>query len=348
MAALSQGPPDVSANGFTIGSLCVPNAVVVAPMAGVSDLPFRELCLQLGAGLAVGEMLTADPKLRDSRKSRYRSRQGEERLRSIQIVGSEPKLLAEAARYNIDQGADIIDINMGCPAKKVCKKAAGSALLGDETLVARILEAVVEASSVPVTLKIRTGIAPDKRNGVAIARIAESAGVQMLAVHGRTRADRFLGSAEYDTIAEIVSALDIPVIANGDIDSVSKAQEVLAHTGASGIMIGRAAQGRPWLPGHIARVLAGEHVARPSAYEQCQWAHQHLRELHNFYDEYLGLRIARKHVGWFLDSVLAGDHAPPEFSKRRFNQFTHCDEQHQFLRALADYLPQCTHLELAA
>ncbi len=338
----------MSANGFTIGSLCVPNAVVVAPMAGVSDLPFRELCLELGAGLAVGEMLTADPTLRASRKTQFRSRQGNERLRSIQIVGSDPEPLAEAARYNVEQGADIIDINMGCPAKKVCKKAAGSALLADELRVARILEAVVEASAVPVTLKIRTGINPENRNGVAIARIAEAAGVQMLAVHGRTRADRFLGSAEYDTIAEIVSAVDIPVLANGDIDSVSKAQDVLAHTGASGIMIGRAAQGRPWLPGHIARTLGGETVETPSASQQCQWARRHLSDLHAFYDAYLGLRIARKHIGWFLDGLLSDSHDHPVFSKRRFNQLTHCDEQHQFLRALSEYLEQCTPFELAA
>ncbi len=284
-----------------IGPYKLRNPVALAPMAGVTDLPFRRLCAELGAGLVVSEMITADPSLRDSRKSQWRSRHDDEvEPRSIQIAGSDPAQLAAAARYNVGQGAQIIDINMGCPAKKVCRKAAGSALLADPALVRDILGAVVDAVDVPVTLKIRTGSAPDARNGVDIARIAEDAGIAALAVHGRTRACKFEGTAEYDTIAAIVAAIDIPVFANGDIDTPAKAADVLTHTGAAGVMVGRAAQGRPWLCGQIADYLAGREVVEPAAAQQHSILRRHLLELYDFYGPFMGPRIARKHVGWYL------------------------------------------------
>ena len=293
-----------SPHALQIGPHTIPNRVVVAPMAGVTDLPLRELTVALGAGMAVGEMLTADLTLKDSRKSHFR-RQSSDRagIRSVQIVGSDPVQLAQAARFNADEGADIIDINMGCPAKKVCKKAAGSALLADEGLVERILNAVVNAVNVPVTLKIRTGVSREERNGVTIARIAEQAGIQMLAVHGRTRADRFKGQAEYDTIAAIANAVSIPVLANGDITCADKAREVMRYTGAAGVMIGRGAQGKPWLPGMIARALTDQPVDHPAPSEQCAIIRHHLSALHEFYGDFLGVRIARKHIGWFVDGL---------------------------------------------
>ncbi len=312
------------------------NNVILAPMAGVTDLPFRELCLELGAGLAVAEMLTADPALNHSRKSQLRRRHSTKAaLRSVQIVGSDPKRLATAARWNAEDGADIIDINMGCPAKKVCKKAAGSALLADEALVADILHQVVAAVDIPVTLKIRTGTSRDHRNGVNIARIAEDAGIQGLAIHGRTRADKFNGDAEYDTIAAIVDAVNIPVFANGDIDSVAKAQQVLSHTGAAGVMIGRAAQGRPWLPGQIATAIAtGIIIPSPSIDQQLALMHRHVAALHDFYGDFMGVRIARKHVGWFLEALLK----PETFLawKHRFNPLETTTEQFNFLDQLTD------------
>jgi len=290
-----------------IGPYTFPNCVALAPMAGVTDLPFRRLCRDLGAGLVVSEMLSSDPALYHTRKSRMRRRHdGEPAPRIVQIAGSEPEQLAAAARLNVAEGADIIDINMGCPAKKVCCKAAGSALLRDETLVAAILQQVVNAVDVPVTLKIRTGWSPELRNGVRIARIAEQAGIAALAVHGRTRACRFIGAAEYDSIAEIVAAVGIPVLANGDIDSPERAAAVLAHTGAAGVMIGRAAQGRPWLPGLIAARLAGEPAQEPSAAAQAAILLRHLRSLHEFYGASHGVRIARKHVGWYLATTQQG------------------------------------------
>ena len=319
-----------------IGPYQLSNNVVLAPMAGVTDLPFRELCLELGAGLAVAEMLTADPSLRETRKSQLRRQHSKKAaLRSVQIVGSDPELLANAARRNAEDGADIIDINMGCPAKKVCKKAAGSALLANEALVAEILNHVVAAVDVPVTLKIRTGSSRDHRNGVNIARIAEDAGIQALAVHGRTRADKFNGVAEYDTIAAIVDAVSIPVLANGDIDSVIKAQQVLSHTGAAGVMIGRAANGRPWLPGQIAASIAtGVLIPSPSVGEQFALMHRHVAALHDFYGEFMGVRIARKHVGWFLEALLTQD---TFFTwKHRFNPLKTPIEQFNFLDQLAD------------
>lgn len=291
-----------------IGGLEPSNNVFLAPMAGVTDLPMRELAIELGAGLAVGEMQTADLRLARSRKTlkrqQHSSRAG---LRSVQIVGYDPKQLAEAARFNADLGADIIDINMGCPAKKVCQKAAGSALLADESLVARILEAVVSAVEIPVTLKIRTGTDPEHRNGVTIARIAESAGIQMLTVHGRTRADRFKGAAEYNTMADIAQAISIPVIANGDIQSAHKARAVLASTGAAGVMIGRGAQGQLWLPGAIARALASgdDEALAPAVAEQLTLHHRHIDALHAFHGDVLGPKIGRKHHAWFLESLVS-------------------------------------------
>ena len=285
-----------------IGLYTLPNRVALAPMAGITDLPFRRLCSEFGAGLVVSEMISCNPRLRNSLKTRWRSRHDSEIApRSVQIAGSDPLEMAAAARYNVERGAQIIDINMGCPAKKVCRKAAGSALLADEALVKSILQAVIAAVDVPVTLKIRTGVAPGTRNGVTIARIAEDAGIAAMAVHGRTRACAFTGSAEYDTIAAIVAATNIPVFANGDIDSPQRAAEVIAHTGAAGVMIGRAAQGKPWLCGQIATHLeSGLTPAPPSADQQLAILRRHVIQLHLFYGDITGVRIARKHVGWYL------------------------------------------------
>ncbi|MEE4145499.1 MAG: tRNA dihydrouridine synthase DusB [Halieaceae bacterium] len=285
-----------------IGPYKLPNRVALAPMAGVTDLPFRRLCAQMGAGLVVAEMISSNPRLRDSAKTLQRSRHDAEiQPRSVQIAGSEPAAMADAAAYNVALGAQIIDINMGCPARKVCRRAAGSALLADERLVDDILSAVVKAVDVPVTLKIRTGSSPDARNGVNIARIAEDAGIAALAVHGRSRACAFRGPVEYDTIAAIVAATRFPVFANGDIDSPERAAAVIAHTGAAGVMIGRAAQGRPWLCGQIAAHLeTGVTPPAPSAFEQLRIMRAHVEALHAFYGEFIGLRIARKHVGWYL------------------------------------------------
>jgi tRNA-dihydrouridine synthase B len=274
---------------------------LLAPMAGVTDLPFRRLCRRMGAALAAGEMLSADVRLWDTDVSRRRrDHTGEPSPRVVQIAGSDPDGMADAARRNVDAGAEIIDINMGCPAKKVCQRDAGSALLRDEPLVAAILDAVVAAVTVPVTLKMRTGWDPATRNAVRIARVAESAGIAALAVHGRTRACRFEGRAEYDTVAEIKQAVAIPVIANGDIDSAEKALEVLRATAVDAVMIGRAAQGRPWIFREIDARLAGApgHAA-PSFDEQRDIMLHHLRDLHAFYGEGPGVRIARKHVGWY-------------------------------------------------
>jgi tRNA-dihydrouridine synthase B len=249
-------------------------------------------------------MISANPRLRNSPKTRWRSRHdGEIEPRAVQIAGSDPLEMAAAARYNVKRGAQIIDINMGCPAKKVCRKAAGSALLADETLVKSILESVVAAVDVPVTLKMRTGSTPDCRNGLSIARLAEDAGIAALAVHGRTRGCAFTGHAEYNTITAIVAAIDIPVFANGDIDSAQKAARVLAHTGAAGVMIGRAAQGRPWLCGQIATHLeTGVTPSAPTSEEQLRILHRHVTQLHQFYGDFLGVRIARKHVAWYLSA----------------------------------------------
>ena len=284
-----------------IGPHVLSSPLVLAPMAGVTDRPFRTLCRRLGAGLAVSEMVTSDVRLWHTGKSRRRlDHAGEDGIRSVQIAGADPAQMAEAARQNVGRGAEIIDLNMGCPAKKVCSVAAGSALLRDEALVARILGAVVAAVEVPVTLKIRTGWDRASRNGVTIARIAEDCGIRALAVHGRTRADAFAGEAEYDTIAAIKAAVRIPVIANGDIDGPEKARAVLEHTGADALMIGRAAQGRPWIFREIAHFLAtGERLPEPGPAEVCALLLEHLEQLYTFYGEDAGVRIARKHLGWY-------------------------------------------------
>jgi len=284
-----------------IGSFDITPRVILAPMAGVTDKPFRVLCKRLGAGLCVSEMTTSDPRFWNTAKSRHRmDHDGEPAPISVQIAGTVPEVMAEAARYNVDHGAQIIDINMGCPAKKVCNAWAGSALMRDEPLVGRIVDAVVKAVDVPVTLKIRTGWAADQRNALTIARIAQSAGIAALAVHGRTRDQQYTGFAEYDTIAQIKSQLSIPVIANGDIDSPQKAAAVLEHTGVDAVMIGRAAQGRPWIFREVAHYLAtGELLAAPSLAEVRDILLSHLEHLHAFYGEPAGVRIARKHLGWY-------------------------------------------------
>jgi tRNA-dihydrouridine synthase B len=296
---------------FQIGPYKLPNRVALAPMAGVTDLPFRRLCRELGAGLVVSEMISCVAELRNSRKTLLRSRHDSEvEPRSVQIAGSDPLLMAEAARYNVAMGAQIIDINMGCPAKKVCRKAAGSALLQDEGLVESILDAVVAAVDVPVTLKIRTGTSPDARNGVTIAHIAERAGISALAVHGRSRACAFRGDVEYDTIAEIVATTQFPVFANGDIATPEQAEAVMAYTGAAGIMIGRAAQGQPWLCGQIAgRLETGITPPPPSPTEQQNLILRHVKHLHSFYGDFMGVRIARKHVAWYMQNHSSPFHA---------------------------------------
>src|SRR5258706_15635117 len=282
-----------------IGAHVLRNALMVAPMAGITARPFRKLARRYGAGLAVSEMLSARPELRESRKSRLRrDHAGEPGPISVQIAGADPALLADAARFNVDHGAQIIDINMGCPAKKVCNVAAGSALLEDEDKVARILDAVVRAVDVPVTLKIRTGPAPERRNALRVARLAEAAGIQMLAIHGRTRKCMFEGEAEYQTIAEVKSALRIPVIANGDVRTPEEARQVLDRTGADGIMIGRAAQGRPWLFRQISHYLeTGERLAPPPAAEMGQVLIEQLARVYSLYCGQDGGRDARKPIG---------------------------------------------------
>jgi tRNA-dihydrouridine synthase B len=285
-----------------IGPYTIDNPLALAPMVGVTDKFFRQLCRELGAGYVVSEMLASNPVLRDTRESRLRGDfEGEESPVAIQIAGSDPDWMADAAAYNVVRGAEIIDINMGCPAKKVCNKLAGSALLSDPGQVQRILDAVVAAVDVPVTLKIRTGPNPSSRNGVEIARMAEDSGIAALAVHGRTRSDRFKGQAEYGTIRKICQAVSIPVFANGDIETPQKAAEVLAFTGASGLMVGRAAQGNPWIFREIRHFLAtGQPLAPPSAAEVWSVMKRHLAQLHRSYGAYHGVRVARKHIGWYL------------------------------------------------
>ena len=305
--------------------------VVLAPMAGITDRPFRQLCRDMGADTAASEMTSADPKLLNSRKTLLRlDHRGECSPRIVQIAGADPEMLAETARYNVDQGAEIIDINMGCPARKVCNKLAGSALLRDERLVARILETVVDAVTVPVTLKIRTGWDSAAKNALRIARLAEAAGIQRLAVHGRTRADGYSGEAEYDTIAAVKAGVAIPVFANGDIDSAEKAADVLRRTGADGVMIGRGAQGNPWLFRQVKHYLAsGETLPPPSVAEAGRVMLRHLRELYSFYGEYMGVRIARKHIGWYSRHLPAG-----KTLRSLANGAERCDEQ---LRIVSEF-----------
>ncbi|HAK16966.1 MAG TPA: tRNA dihydrouridine synthase DusB [Acinetobacter junii] len=288
-----------------IGPYQLSNNLIVAPMAGVTDRPFRTLCKYFGAGHAVSEMMTADKTLRMSKKSLYRANfDGELAPISAQIAGSDPEQLAEAARYQVANGAQIVDINMGCPAKKVCNKLAGSALLQDEDLVARILDAVVAAVDVPVTLKTRLGFLNGEENILRVAKRAEDAGIAALALHGRTREDMYLNTARYELIREVKKNINIPLIANGDIDSPEKAKYVLDYTGADAVMIGRAAQGRPWIFREIAHYLeTGEHLAAPEIVEVKQVLMGHLAELYQFYGEYSGCRIARKHIAWYTKGL---------------------------------------------
>ncbi len=302
---------------FNIGPYQIQRKTVLAPMAGVTDLPFRQLCREMGAGLVVSEMVAADPSTWSSRKSRLRIQFADEPApRSVQIAGYDPLMMAEAARFNVKQGAEIIDINMGCPAKKVLKKAAGSALLQHPDLVRDILHAVVDSVDVPVTLKIRTGWDRQNRNAVTIAKIAEDAGIAALAIHGRTRACRFVKEVEYDSIADVVSAVSMPVIANGDITSPEKALAVLQHTGAAAVMIGRAAQGNPWIFQQINHFLEnGEVAAKPSIEEAERVMCRHLLALHEFYGEIAGVRIARKHIGWYVNNLSGGKAFTQQFNK---------------------------------
>ena len=288
-----------------IGQYKLRNNLVVAPMAGVTDRPFRMLCKKLGAGYAVSEMVTSNSLLYGSAKTlRRANHEGEVEPISVQIAGADPKMLADAARYNVDHGAQIIDINMGCPAKKICNVMAGSALLKDEPLVSQILKAVVAAVNVPVTLKIRTGWDKQNRNAVAVAKMAEDIGVQALAMHGRTRACAYMGEAEYDTIAEVKQAINIPLIANGDITTPEKAKYVLEYTGADGVMIGRAAQGRPWIFREIEHYLAtGEDMPPPEVSEIRSVMLGHIHDLYEFYGDLSGMRVARKHISWYTKGL---------------------------------------------
>lgn len=288
-----------------IGTHLFDTPVMLAPMAGVTDRPFRSLCYQLGADLCVSEMVTSEKRLWNSRKTQLRlNHEGETGIRSVQIAGTDPLKLAEAAQFNVDHGAQIIDINMGCPAKKVCNVLAGSALLKNEPLVAQILAAVVRAVDVPVTLKIRTGWDAENRNAIRIAKIAEDCGIQALSVHGRTRADAYKGDAEYQTIAAVKSAITIPVIANGDITSPEKAKAVLELTNADGLMIGRAAQGNPWIFQQIKHYLTDNTLLLPPENNAvCQLLVNHLENLYAFYGELSGVRIARKHIGWYIKNL---------------------------------------------
>jgi tRNA-dihydrouridine synthase B len=314
-----------------IGPYHLRNNLVVAPMAGVTDRPFRQLCKRMGAGMAVSEMVASNSLLWGSLKTRRRAdHEGEVEPVSVQIAGAEPQMLAEAARYNVDQGAQIIDINMGCPAKKVCNVMAGSALLRDESLVGRILDHVVAAVDVPVTLKIRTGWDRNNRNARTVAKIAESAGVQALAIHGRTRACGFSGEAEYDTIAAVKSDIGIPVIANGDINTPERAKEVLDYTRADGVMIGRAAQGRPWMFDAVTHYLeTGEHLLPPEVAEVRRVLIAHLHDLYGFYGEHAGVRVARKHISWYTKGL-----ACSAAFRHDMNRLETCDGQ---LKAIEEF-----------
>ena len=293
---------------MNIGHIKISQPSLLAPMAGVTDRPFRSLCRQFGAGLVVSEMISANPLLRETRKTQLRmNHDGEMAPIAVQIAGADADLLAECAQYNVDHGAEIIDINMGCPAKKVCKKAAGSALLRDEPLVAKLLKAVVEAVDVPVTLKIRIGWDEQNKNGVKIAKMAEDIGIQAITVHGRTRACGFAGHVDYDTIAAIKQSVGIPVIANGDIDTPQMAKKVLAHTGADAVMVARGAQGKPWIFNQINHLLLhGELLPEPDKLSIIDIFNTHMRSLCEFYDEFQGVRMARKHVGWFAKTKSDG------------------------------------------
>ncbi len=312
-----------------IGRYLIKNRLVLAPMAGVTDRPFRQLCKQMGAGMAVSEMVSSNSLLWGSEKTKRRTdHAGEVEPCSVQIVGADPQLMAEAARYNVAHGAQLIDINMGCPAKKICNVMAGSALLKDEKLVKRILETVVNAVDVPVTLKIRTGWDKNNRNGVKIAQLAEQCGVQALAVHGRTRACGYSGEAEYDTIAAIKAAIKIPVIANGDIRTPEKAKYVLEYTKADAVMLGRAAQGNPWIFKEIDYYLrTGEHLPTPSVLEIRDILLHHLNNLYQFYGEYTGVRMARKHLSWYSKGQPHG-----AVFRHTINQVETCEDQIRLIK----------------
>jgi len=331
-------PPHPSlVSPLTIGSHTLANRLFVAPMAGVTDRPFRMLCKNLGAGYAVSEMVTSRKDLWHSLKtSRRANHAGESAPISVQIAGTDAAMMAEAAAYNIDRGAQIIDINMGCPAKKVCNKWAGSALMQDEPLALEIIEAVVAACAphgVPVTLKMRTGWSLLNKNAERIARAAESAGIAMLTVHGRTREQGYKGQAEYDTIAAVKAAVRIPVVANGDITTPEKALAVMRHTGADAVMIGRAAQGQPWIFGDIAHFAEhGHHRARPLTLEVRRWLLDHLRDHHGLYGEFAGVRTARKHIGWAVRALPGG-----EAFREHMNTLDQVDEQ---TRAVSDFFEQ--------
>lgn len=306
--------------------------VVVAPMAGVTDRPFRDLCREFGSHWLVSEMVTSDQRLWQSRKSKTRLAHHDEKgLSWVQLAGAEPGMMADAAARNVELGADIIDINMGCPARKVCNKAAGSALMRDEALVQKILDAVAGAVAVPVTLKLRLGWSRDEINAPIIAAMAEDAGFALVTVHGRSRADRFQGTVDYDAIGEVKRSVSLPIIANGDITSPEQAGRVLQVTGADGVMIGRAAQGRPWLPSQIDEYLAtGRYSAEPTESEIADLMCRHLDALHKFYGEFPGVRIARKHIGWTLDGMELGE------LKRHFHQLVEPAEQINFIHQLRE------------
>ncbi|WP_287025767.1 tRNA dihydrouridine synthase DusB [Vibrio sp.] len=312
-----------------IGNYTLPNNLIVAPMAGVTDRPFRELCLRYGAGMAVSEMMSSNPKVWNTSKSLQRMvHEGESGIRSVQIAGADPDLMAQAAQVSVENGAQIIDINMGCPAKKVNKKLAGSALLQRPDIIEQILKAVVNAVEVPVTLKTRTGWDTDNKNCVEVAKMAEQCGIQALALHGRTRACMYKGEAEYDSIRAVKQAISIPVIANGDIDSPEKAKYVLDYTGADALMIGRPAQGRPWIFNQIQHFLqTGEHLPPLPQEEVQDILIGHVQALHEFYGEFLGPRIARKHVGWYLK-----EHDSEGEFRRIFNAIEDAEKQIDVLR----------------
>ena len=323
-----------------IGPYQLRNNLVVAPMAGVTDRPFRMLCKKLGAGLAVSEMVTSNSLLYGSEKTlRRANHEGEVEPISVQIAGADPKMMAEAAIHNVKHGAQIIDINMGCPAKKICNVMAGSALLRDEPLVSQILKAVVKAVDVPVTLKIRTGWDKQNRNAIAVAKMAQDIGVQTLAMHGRTRACMYTGDAEYDTIAAVREVLEIPLIANGDITTPEKAKYVLDYTGADAVMIGRAAQGRPWIFREIEHYLqTGEHMPAPEVEEIRSVMLEHLHDLYEFYGELTGMRVARKHISWYTKGLK--DSA--QF-RHQMNQLQSIPEQLAAIEAFFDHLHQQDH-----
>lgn len=329
-----------------IGRHILKNNLIVAPMAGVTDRPFRQLCKNMGAGMAVSEMVSSNSLLWGSEKTRRRANhEGEVDPISVQIAGADPAMMAEAARYNVAQGAQIIDINMGCPAKKICNVMAGSALLQDQSLVGKILDAVVGAVSVPVTLKIRTGWDTQHRNALAVARIAESAGIQALAIHGRTRACAYTGHAEYDTIATVKAAVKIPIIANGDITTPEKVRQVLDYTGADAVMIGRAAQGRPWIFREISHYLVtGNHLQLPEVTEIHRVLIKHLHELYDFYGEYSGARIARKHISWYTKGLVGS-----AVFRHAMNQLQTTDQQlsavNEFFSELAGHGRRLTYVE---